>query len=127
MTEAVKNFIETNYELLEDEDNVVEFCHSAYNGLSIQQQKELIQVLNSAGINIDTAREQFIRFHITMTMETIERPVSLRVLIKRYFDGLLGFDEDWLFNYILDNEQEWDNKIELVNGSFKVFPVVDTL
>ena len=51
MTEAVKNFIETNYELLEDKDNIVEFCHSAYNGLSIQQQKELIQALEIAGIN----------------------------------------------------------------------------
>ena len=67
MTEAVKNFIETNYELLDSD--AVEFCYNAYNGLSIYQQKELIQALETAGINIDKAREQFIHFHITMTMD----------------------------------------------------------
>lgn len=75
MTEAVKNFIETNYELLDSD--AVEFCHSAYNGLSIQQQKELVKALETAGINIDDAREIFIRFHITMTMDLVERPISL--------------------------------------------------
>lgn len=125
MTEVVKNFIETNHSLLDTDPN--EFCHSAYNGLSIQQQKELIHVLNTAGINIDEARERFVRFHITMTMDLVERPILLRVLISQYFSGVLGLDSDWFFQYILDNEQEWDNKIELVNGSYKVFPVVDSL
>ena len=127
MTEAVKNFIETNYELLEDEDNVVEFCHSAYNGLSIQQQKELIQALNTAGINIDKAREQFIRFHITMTMDLVKRPVSLRTLIARYFDGILGFDSEWLLNYIKDNGSEWYDSVYIEkdnNGDWMVYPQV---
>ena len=121
MTEAVKNFLEVNYNLLDTDQN--EFFHWAYNGLSIRQQMELVRVLSEAEIDTSEARENFIRFHITMTMETIERPVTLRVLIKRNFEGILGFDEDWLFNYILDNEQEWDNKIELVNGTYFVYPV----
>lgn len=127
MTEAVKNFIETNYELLEDEDNVVEFCHSAYNGLSIQQQKELVQALNTAGINIDKAREQFIRFHITMTMDLVERPVSLRTFVARYFDGILGFDYYWLLKYIKDNSSEWDDSVYIEtdnNGNWMIYPVV---
>ena len=127
MTEAVKNFIETNYELLEDKDNVVEFCHSAYNGLSIQQQKELIQALNTAGINIDEAREQFIRFHITMTMDLVERPVSLRTFVARFFDGILGFDSEWLLEYIKDNKSEWDDSVEIHednNGNWIIYPVV---
>lgn len=127
MTEAVKNFIETNYELLEDEDNIVEFCHSAYNGLSIQQQKELVQALNTAGINIDQAREQFIRFHITMTMDLVERPVSLRTFVARYFDGILGFDYEWLIEYIKDNKSEWDDSVKLHednNGNWMIYPKV---
>ena len=123
MTEAVKNFLEVNYELLDTDQT--EFFHMAYNGLSISQQRELVYMLREANIDTSESREQFIRFHIVMTMETIERPVTLRVLIKRYFDGILGFDEDWLFNYILDNENEWDNKIELINGTYYVYPVED--
>ena len=121
MTDAVKNFLEVNYELLDTDPT--EFFHWAYNGLSIRQQMELVRVLSEAEIDTSEARENFIRFHITMTMETIERPVTLRVLIKRNFEGILGFDKDWLFNYILDNEQEWDNKIKLINGTYFVYPV----
>ena len=121
MTDAVKNFLEVNYELLDTDQN--EFFHCAYNGLSLRQQQELINVISEAEIDTESAREAFMRFHIMMTMETIERPVALRVLIKRYFSGVLGFDEDWLFNYILDNEQEWDNKIHLLNGTYYVYPV----
>lgn len=121
MTDSVKNFLEVNYELLDTDQD--EFFHWAYNGLSIRQQQELIDVLTEAGIDTESARERFMRFHITMTMETVERPVTLRVLIKRNFDGILGFDEDWLFNYILDNENEWDNKIEMINGTYYVYPV----
>lgn len=125
MTKAVKNFIETNYELLDSD--AVEFCHSAYNGLSIQQQKELIHALNTAGINIDRAREQFIRFNITMTMDLVERPVSLRTFVARFFDGILGFNHEWLLEYIKDNKSEWDDSVEIHqdnNGNWMIYPVV---
>ena len=90
MTKAVKNFIETNYELLDSND--VEFCYSAYDCLSIQQQKELIQALNTAGINID-------------------RAVTLRTFIARYLNGILGFDQEWLLDYIKDNRSEWSDSV----------------
>ena len=125
MTEAVKNFIEINYELLDSD--AVEFCHSAYNGLSIQQQKELIQALETAGINIDNAREQFIRFHITMTMDLVERPVSLGLFVTRHFDGILGFNHEWLLNYIKDNKSEWDDSVKIhedKNGNWMIYPTV---
>lgn len=125
MTESVKNFIETNYSLLDNDP--IEFCHTAHNGLSRSQQKELMDILKESNINIDSAVEAFARFYIVMTMGIVERPVLLRVLISQYFNGVLGLDSDWFFQFILDNEQEWDNKIELVNGSYKVFPVVDSL
>ena len=125
MTEAVKNFIETNYELLDSD--AVEFCHSAYNGLSIQQQKELIQALETAGINIDKAREQFIHFHITMTMDLVERSVSLRTFVARYFDGILGFNHEWLLEYIKDNKSEWEDSVYIEkdnNGNWIIYPAV---
>ena len=125
MTEAVKNFIETNYELLDSD--AVEFCHSAYNGLSIQQQKELVNVLETAGINIDKAREIFIRFHISMTMEIVERPASLGMFVARHFDGILGFNHEWLLKYIKDNKSEWDDTVEIhedSNGNWMVYPKV---
>ena len=125
MTEAVRNFIETNWQLLDD--NAVEFCHSAYNGLSIQQQKELINALNTAGINIDKAREQFIHFHITMTMDLVEQRVSLRTFVARFFDGILGFNHEWLLEYIKDNKSEWDDSVEIHqdnNGNWMIYPAV---
>lgn len=125
MTEAVKNFIETNYQLLDSD--AVEFCHSAYNGLHRYQQKELSDVLDSAGIDIDEAKETFIRFHIMMTMEVVERPVSLRALVARYFDGILGFNHEWLLDYIKDNKSEWNDSVEIhedQNGNWMVYPVV---
>ena len=123
MTEAVKNFLEVNYELLDTDQN--EFVHWAYNGLNRPQQKELVVVLSEAGINIDSAIEAFIRFHISMTMEVVEHPVNLHVFVRQYFTGIMGLDTDWIVKFILENQQEWDNKIELANGSFKVFPVID--
>lgn len=123
ITQGVKNFIETNYQLLDSD--AIEFCHSAYNGLSIQQQKELIQALETAGINIDKAREQFILFHITMTMDLVARPVSLGIFVARYFDGILGFNHEWLLKYIKDNKSEWDDTVEIQedsNGIWMVLP-----
>lgn len=125
MTEAVKNFIETNYELLDSD--TVEFCDIAYNGLSIQQQKELVEALDTAGINIDEAREQFIHFHITMMMDMVERPVSLSTFIARYFTGILGFNSEWLLEYIKDNKSEWDDSVEIREvrkGSWMILPAV---
>ena len=121
MTEAVKNFLEVNYKLLDTNQN--EFVSWAYNGLNRAQQKELVVVLSKAGINISSAIEAFIRFHIAMTMEVVEHPVRLDLLVRQYFTGIMGLDTDWIVDFILENKQEWDNKIEFVNGSFRVFPV----
>ena len=125
MTEAVKNFIETNYELLDSD--AVEFCDSAYNGLSIPQQKELVKALETAGINIDEARETFIHFHITMIMEIVKRAVTLRIFIVRCLDGILGFDHEWLFDYIKDNRSEWSDSVYIEKdneGDWTIYPAV---
>ena len=118
----VKNFIETNYQLLETDP--FEFFHAAYNGLSIPQQTQLVEALDEAEIETLEARESVIRYIITMNFDVIERPVALRVIVARMFRNVLGFDSEWLFNYILDNQNEWDNKIIKTNGTYYVYPVV---
>ena len=123
MTESVKNFIETNWQLLED--NAVEFFHSAYNGLSLYCQKELIDVLQTANIDVEKAREITIHFIITMWMEDLDKPVYLSTLISRYLDGILGYNADWLTDYIIDNQSEWDDNVTIGitdNGDFLLCP-----
>ena len=122
MTEGIKNFLEVNAQLLDTDQN--EFFHIAYNGLTISQQKELVNLLGEANIDVAEARENFIRFHIGMTMETIERPIALETFIKRYEVGILGFDYEWLFEYIINNSEEWtDVRITKgIDGIDYVFP-----
>lgn len=123
MTNDVKNFIETNWQLLDD--NVVEFFHSAYNGLSLYCQKELIDVLQTAKIDVEKARETTIHFIITMWMEDLGKPVYLSTFISRYLDGTLGYDADWLTDYIINNQSEWDDSVTIEiadNGDFLLYP-----
>lgn len=123
MTIDVKNFIETNWQLLED--NAVEFFHSAHNGLSLHCQKELIDVLQTAKIDVEKERETTIHFIITMWMEDLARPIFLSTFISRYLDGILGYDADWLNDYIINNQTEWEDKvtIEIANqGDFLLYP-----
>lgn len=124
MTEGVKNFLEVNAQLLDINQN--EFFHIAYNGLTIPQQKELVSLLDDANIDVAEARENFIRFHIGMTMETIERPIALETFIKRYEVVILGFDYEWLFDYIINNSEEWaDVKITKgIHGIDYLFPAL---
>ena len=60
-------------------------------------------------------------------MEDIDRQVSLRMFVARTLHNILGFDSEWIFNYILDNENEWDNKIELRNATYFIHPAEETL
>lgn len=123
MTEAVKNFIETNYELLED--NAIEFFHSAHNGLSLYCQKELVDVLQTAHIDVEKAREATIHFIITMHMEDIDRRVFLSTFVKRYLDGILGYDADWITDYIINNQTEWEDSVTITiadQGDFLLLP-----
>lgn len=123
MTNDVKNFIETNWQLLED--NAVEFFHSAYNGLSLYCQKELIDVLQTANIDVEKARETTIHFIITMWMEDLDKPSYLSTFISRYLDGILGYDADWITDYIINNQTEWEDSVTIKIadlGDFLLFP-----
>lgn len=120
MTEEVKNFIETNYELLDSDPN--DFFMTAYNGLSIHQQGELIDILNDAGIDFEQSRDAVLRFILTMNFDTLERPVFVDTYIARYLEGILGYDTFELRQFILEESDEFDVDIVVENNDYKIYP-----
>ena len=121
MNDTIKNFIEVNVDLLQTDP--VEFFHIAYNGLSHYNQGELVSVLDNAGLNTYAARESVFRYIITMMLDELGAKVSLRMFVSRKLAGVLGFKFDEAFNYVLDNEDEWNNTIRLENGMYYIYPV----
>lgn len=120
MTEAVKNFIETNYELLDSDQT--EFFITAYNGLSIHQQGELIDILNEAGVDFEQSRDAVLRYILTMELGCLERPVFVQTYIDRYLHGILGYDDLELHQFILDESTEFDVNIVVENNDYKIYP-----
>lgn len=121
MTETVVNFLQTNKSLL-DKD-LVEFFHSAYNGLSNIHQSEVVEALEVAGIDTYSARERVMMFIITMQTEVLERKCSVNQFISRLkVGGLLGFDHSELVEYIIENVNEWDVNIEFINKDYYLVP-----
>ena len=120
MTEEVKNFIETNYHLLDSDAN--DFFMTAYNGLSIHQQGELIDILNDAGIDFEQSRDAVLRFILTMNFDTLERPVFVDTYIARYLKGILGYDNFELRQFILEESDEFDVDIVVENNDYKIYP-----
>lgn len=122
ISDFMSNFLITNKELLE-EDRLTELFHTAYNGLEAHRQEELVNILEHVGVDTLPAREAVIRFVITMLFEDLVKPVYLRDFINLYVDGTLGFTFDWLFDYIMNNESEWDVDLKIQpSGLVKVFP-----
>ena len=120
MTNEVKNFIETNIDLLDSAPN--DFFMTAYNGLSIHEQSELIDVLNEAGIEFQKSREAVLRFILTMNFDVLERPVFMQTYIDRYLFGILGYDYFELSQFILEESDEFDVDIVFENNDYKICP-----
>ena len=121
MTEIVARFLETNKSLLDTD--LVEFFHSAYNGLSNSHQAQVVEALETAGIDTYSARERVMRFVITMETEVLERKCSLDRFVSRLESGgLLGFDHPDLVEYIMENANEWDVNIEFINNDYYLVP-----
>ena len=120
MNHTVKYFIETNCDLLDTDS--VEFWHKAENELSIVNQGSLVEYLEQAGFKTEQDRERVLRYIITMQLFDVTSQTTLRAFIARYLTGILGFDADWLFDYIIDNKDEWDVNIETINGTTYITP-----
>ena len=124
MTNNVKDFIELHIDLLENSLN--DFLLLATSDLSIYDQQNLIEILKSSGFNdVDKSIENILHYMITMELDTLDRDMYLTTFINRYFVGTLNMSMDYVFNYILDNEDEWDNEIHMKNGKYIVYPVGD--
>ena len=120
MTEIVARFLQTNKSLL-DKD-LVEFFLSAYDGLSKSYIDELVQVLDTAGIDTHNARDTVLRFIITMETEVLEKPIRVISFAIRYIKGALGFDTEYIVEYIMENANEWDVNIEFINNDYYLVP-----
>ena len=120
MIEEVKRFLKVNWPLLDKDMN--EFFHIAYNGLNWHQMDELVAALDEAGIETLTARENVLRFVITMQMEVLENSIPVRTFANRYVKGALGFSTPDIVEYIMENSDEWDVNIAFHDGDYWLDP-----
>lgn len=120
MIEEVKRFLKVNWPLL-DKD-IIEFFHIAYNGLTRYQMDELVNTLDEAGIETLRARENVLRFIITMETEVIEKSIPVRTFANRYIKGALRFSTEDIVKYIMENSNEWDVNIEFINNDYYLVP-----
>ena len=120
MTDSVARFLKTNKSLLDKDMN--EFFHSAYNGLNWYQMDELVHILDEAGIETLTARENVLRFVITMQTEVLEKPITVKTFANRYIKGALGFATEDIIEYIMENSNEWDVNIVFHDNDYWLDP-----
>ena len=116
MTESVLNFLKTNKSLLDT--NLVEFFHSAYNELKWHQVDQLVEMLDSAGIDNLWAREHVLRFVIAMETAVLENPIRVLTFANRRIKGALGFSTEHIVDYIMENSNEWDCDIVFYNNDY---------
>ena len=120
MDVGVKNFIETNIQLLED-NQTFEFFISAYNGLDSGQQAELIRILDDSHV-IDTkvVKEPVVRYIIDRAIEDLVENMNVpltRFVYTQFPSGLLGETSGDLFEYILNNCDEWSREIDFKDNN----------
>lgn len=124
MTNICAEFLKTNKDLLDTD--LVEFFHSVYNGLSNFHQKEVVEVLTSAGIDTEQAREHVLRFILTMHTEVLIKPIRVRTFVELLRDGgLLGFDVIDVKDFLINNANEWDVHISYMNNDYYIVPEKD--
>lgn len=124
MTTEIKYFIEDNIGLL-DSNNLIDLFHIAWSDLSVGQQRELINVLEDAGIETGPAREVVLRYALTMEFDVLLRPVSLQRFVAKNFYSKLGYDIPFVMEYIMQNQAEWDVTIRPnSSGVWFIYPEV---
>ena len=129
MTSQLKEYIENNIEYL-DEKNYFFFLLNALSEITSNSDMDelvdrLYKVEDSKEI-IDKAREDVLRFDITMQIETYadddDAPASYGIaqFVFRYLGLYIGYTSKEIMDFILDNQAEWaDNMIEK-NGQWRI-------
>ena len=122
MTTQLKEYIENNIEYL-DEKNYYFFLLNALSEIDKNtDMDELVDMLYNVEDSkelIDTARENVLRFYITMKIEDyadeedVPSSYGISQFIFRYLGVYLGYTIVGIRNFILDNKEEWiDNMVE---------------
>ena len=129
MLPQLKTYIENNIEYLDNKHYYFFILNAISEDLSDAEIRELINILYDIEDKkelIDKAREDALRFYITMRIEDYaddeSAPLSYNIpqFIFKYLHAYLGYNAAEIMAFILDNQAEWaDNMIEK-NGQWKV-------
>ena len=129
MTAELKEFIENNIEYLDKKDYYF-FLLNAFSELTSNAEMDaLIDILYEVDddkASIDKAREDVLRFYITMQIEeyadddSAANSYSIAKFIMLYIGFYVGYTSAEIMDFILDNQAEWaDNMIE-ENGRWRI-------
>lgn len=102
MTNSVKQFIEENKDLLED-NNLYHFLMLADNELLVEDVEELINILETANIETTPTREMILRYIIDHVALDVYVPIPLANFIGRFLEGRLGYDFMDIRQFMLEN------------------------
>ena len=125
MTTQLKEYVENNIEYLDDKNYFFFLLNALSEIANNSDMDELVDMLYKVEDSkeiIDKAREDILRFYITMQIETYaddeDAPLSYGIaqFIFRYLGLYVGYTSREIMDFILDNQAEWaDNMIEKNN------------
>ena len=122
MTNELKEYIENNIEYLDEKNYYFFLLNSLSEIVKNTDMDELVDMLYKVEDSkelIDKARENVLRFYITMQIEeyaddeSAPDSYSISQFSIRYLGVYIGYTLKEIIDFILDNQAEWaDNMIE---------------
>ena len=118
---AVKNYFEEHISAL-DRDDWFEFIINAYQDLNSEEFNQLLEILKSIEPKFEDKVEPSLMYIITRAFEDYAdddqaSPIlTISGFLNRYMRSFFTFDIQYLENYIIANENEWDN-VKKVSGN----------
>lgn len=129
MLPQLKTYIENNVKYLDQKNYYFFILNSITEDLSDAEIRDLIEILydiEDEKALIDKAREDVLRFYITMQIEeyadddTVKSSYTIPRFVSRYLYTYLGYTYKEVVDYIRENKSEWiDNMVEK-NGEWMV-------
>ena len=110
----VKSYFEEHISAL-DRDDWFEFIINAYQDLKSEEFNQLLEVLKAIEPKFEDKVEPSLMYVITRAIEEYEEDwgansmVTIKQFLNRYMRSFFTFDIQYLENYIIANEKEWDN------------------
>lgn len=129
MLPQLKTYIENNIEYLDKKHYYFFILNAISEDLSDAEIRDLIGILydiEGSKELIDKAREDVLRFYITMRVEDYAddeyAPLSYSIpqFISKYLNVYLGYTAAEIMDFILDNQAEWDDNMIEKNGKWRV-------